>query len=210
MSYVFDLSSLSVLHNLHSLFITTERTAVLDEVRKHVKIDQLKEFSIDILDDNWDANVWNNFAKYLVENTKLHKLKMNGCIHIDKKTFSILNLFNLNSLWLDVYFSWYDFSRASHGSAMTSLKYLRLEWSISWCKSEKIGHILDMLPTVEAICFNVHDGSSDLLIHFKDEFYSDILKRSDNRPGFRMHIFSSEVLLLLNSGVSPVSGLTRT
>ncbi|XP_037045868.1 uncharacterized protein LOC119081247 [Bradysia coprophila] len=191
-----DLSSLQVLHSLQSLSITTERTTVLIDVRKYVKIEQLQEFSINILDDNWDACIWDDFATYLAENSKVDKLRMNGCIDIDHRTCSTLNSFNLKSLWLDVSVSWEDFTSSFRESAMPRLKYLRLEWPISWCRTEKIGRILDIWPTVEAICLNVQEGSSNLIMHFKDEFYADLLKRYDNRPGsseLRIHIFSSEI-----------------
>lgn len=187
-----DLSSLVVLQNLQSLFLTTERTAVLDDVHKYIKMGHLKEFSMYILESNMDEYIWNNFAEYLAKNTKLDKLRMIGCIDIDEETFSTLKLFNLTSLCLEVRFSWKDFSSALCENAAPRLKYLRLDWPISWCNYAKIGHVLKMWTTVEAICLNAND-ESDLLFHFKDEFYSNILTISNDRPGLTLHIFSSEV-----------------
>lgn len=187
-----DLSSLTVLHSLQSLLLTTERTAVFDDVQKYIKMDHLKEFSVYILDDNWDADTWNNFAKYLAQNTKLDNLHIHGFIEIGDETFSTLKSFDLTSLSLDVRFYWDDFSTALRESAAPRLKYLRLKWPISWCSSVKIGHILKIWTTVEAICLNAYD-ESDLLFRFKDEFFKDILQISDNRPGLKLHIFASEV-----------------
>lgn len=156
-------------------------------------MDHLKELSIHILQEsNWDEDTWNNFAKYLAKNAKLDKLRMIGWIEIGEETFSTLNLLNLTSLCLNVHFSWEDFSSVLHESTAPRLKYLTLNWKISWCNYAKIGHILNMWTTVEAICLSAYD-ESDLLFHFKDEFFNKILKISDNRPGLTLHIFSSEV-----------------
>ncbi|XP_037031157.1 uncharacterized protein LOC119070784 [Bradysia coprophila] len=187
-----DLSSLHVLHNLHSLSLTTQKTAVLDDVREYLKVDQLKEFSIYMLDDNWDADTWEDFANYLAKNTKLDKLRIIGSVEFDTKTFSQLKLFNLTSLWLDVRFSWDDLSTALYESTALRLKYLRLEWPLSWCNSRRIGCIFKMWTTVEVVCFGTND-TSDLLHHFNDRFFSDILNLSNNRPALKLHIFSSEI-----------------
>lgn len=187
-----DLSSLHVLHNLHSLSLTTQKTAVLDDVREYLKVDQLKEFSIYILDDHWDADTWEDFADYLAKNTKLDKLRIIGFIEFDTKTFSQLKLFNLTSLWLDVRFSWDDLSTVLYECTASRLKYLRLEWPLSWCNSRRIGCIVKMWTTVEVVCFGTND-TSDLIHHFNDRFFSDILNLSNNRPALKLHIFSSEV-----------------
>lgn len=187
-----DISSLQVLHSLQSLFVTTERTAVLNDVRKYVKMDRLKEFSIYFLESDWDAEIWGSFAEYLAKNTKLDKLKITGSIDIDEPIFHKLKLFNLTSLWVDVGFSWEDFSTALHESESPRLKYLKLEWPLSWCSSANIGYILKMWTAVEAICLNAYD-QSDLLHRFNDKFFNDILEISDNRPVMKIHIFSSEV-----------------
>lgn len=189
----YDFSSLLVLQSLQSIFLQTERTGQLVDVQKYVKTDNVKEFSIFCLEDNWDADIWNRFVNHLAKKTKLDKLKLNGYnIFFDNNTFSTLQLFNLKSLWLGVDFSWNDFSKFLHENAAPRLKYLRLEWTLSWCSSEKIGDILKIWTTVEAICLNADEDSNHQL-HFNETFFNDILEISDNRPGLRLHIFSSEV-----------------
>jgi len=187
-----------MLQNLQSLSLESPAlqdemiSGLLDDIQKYVKMDQLKEFSISCQEENWDAEIWSNFAKYLAKNTQLDNLKLNGYMEVDKETLSTLKLFNLTSLCLDADFSWEDFSTILHESAAPRLKYLRLKWHISWCCSEKIGHILKMWTNVEAICLQDIDGSMYQL-QFSDEFFIDILKISDNRPGLRLHIFCSEI-----------------
>lgn len=187
-----DLSSLHVLHNLRSLSVTTEKTDILDRVRNYVQMKQLEEFSILILEDNWDKDIFGNFLEYLAKNSKIDKLRITGVIDIDCSIFSKLNLFDLTSLWLDVAFTWEDFSTALKNTVAHRIKYLRLEWPVSWCSSAKIGCVLQSWATVEAICLNSYDPSN-LVHHFSDQFFFDILKMSDSRPRLKLHIFSSEV-----------------
>lgn len=185
-----NLSFLQVLDKLKSLSLTVGKTDVLDDVRKYVKMNQLIEFSIYIMD--WDADIWDTFAEHLAQNTKIEKLRISGYVEIDEPTFSTLNSFNLTSLCLEVAFLWECFSMALRENTASQLKYLRLRWPIAWCNSTKIAYILKMWSTVEAICFNL-DDESNLLHHFKDQFFIDILEISHDRPGLKLHIFCSEV-----------------
>lgn len=141
--------------------------------------------------------MWNNFAKYLAQNTKLDNLHLGGYIFIDKKRFYTLKLFHLTSLRLDVDFSWHDFLTILHDSPAPRLKYLRLQWPLEWCCSDKIGNILKIWTTIEAICLNSGPGDypkHQLNFQFNDAFFKEMLDVSDNRAGLKLHIFSSEVI----------------
>ncbi|KAJ6648505.1 hypothetical protein Bhyg_03735 [Pseudolycoriella hygida] len=197
----YNLSPLRALDSLQSLYIKSSPHMIrglLNAIQQYVKFDNLKEFSMHCLDDRWnagDADAWNNFAENLAKRAKLENLNLiGGVFFIYKATLSILNLFDLKSLCLDVGFTWHDFSTMLQASVAPRLKYVKLQWPLEYCCSEKIGNILQIWTNVEAICLQDIDGPNHQL-QFDDEFFSDIFKILNRRLGLRIHMSSNEICL---------------